>query len=133
MKKRIKSIGIAVCMMAVLVVTFSSCSENTDEKTYQLISGTWTLETNPLCKWTFAVTNNGWYYCDIVVDTLRASGSSVIVDNTLVLTLSGAQGTLSIDKISKKKLILSGTINFYHYDSGIRYDNYVDIDYVFKK
>lgn len=135
--KRIKSIGIVICMMATLAVTLLSCSENTDEITYQLISGTWTLESNPLCKWSFHVVRDlDVAYpgnCNITIDTIRTSGSWRIDNNTLTLNLFGGNAVLGIDKISQKKLILSGTINFYHYDGGIRYDSYVDIDYVFKK
>ena len=139
-----RKIGVAVCLIALVTLFLSSCSKDTSE---QKILGTWTLVDDPSCRWTFRHFDGENVYdwarnqCSIVVDTIRASCLFAIDNNTLVLSANGSSpsvyGNLSIDEFSNKKLRISGTILFHYYDydytPAIEHNDYVDIDYEFKK
>lgn len=143
MVKRILKIGIVVTMIVALVVVLSSCSKGPSE---QKILGTWTLVENPSCKWTFRhydgdnVGDRLRNQCSIVVDTIRTSCLFSVDNNTLVLSAYGspsAYANLSIDEFRNKRLRISGTILVHYYDynhtPAIEHNDYIDIDYSFKK
>lgn len=138
---KIKLLGLFLC-----ILFFYSCSDKT-EKTNKQIVGTWTLENNPSCKWTFCYFDSenvpfyNRYLCNIVVDTIRASSRWAIDGNTLFLSADGTSpsvdAVLSIDEITNKHLRISGTLHFHYYDyshsPAVEHNDYIDIAYAFRK
>ena len=143
MGKRIKPIGIVICVMAVLMAILSSCDKETvDEK----ILGTWTLTSDPSCTWTFLNETANWKAkkCVISVDTFKAITCYYeIENNTLKLNSNTSyhepniyveDSYISIDDIAKEILHISGYIRIYEINDNYDRSNYnANISYEFRK
>lgn len=139
-----KKIGIVVFAI-VLGLALYGCSK--EDNTIERILGTWTMVGNSSVKWTFIHLDDDDLYdyqrnrCSIAVDTIKTTCRFDIDHNTLLLSpyhIPYVYGNLKIDKISRKKLWLSGELevrNSYYDEDGKyhSYSDYIDIGYKFRK
>ena len=116
---------VVVWLMAILVVVMSSCSK--EEMTYKKIEGTWTVEHDPSCRWTFdEYVEESSYAPYLHINNLSTDDTTYksillryrIDGNTLTIlpfsysVLGNNSSNLSIEHISNNRLRLSGTIIF---------------------
>lgn len=139
---RFKSIGVAACIMALLLALLSSCDK--DKMVYNKIEGTWTLTSDPSCTWTFKENNDAI----ISVDSFKAIQCKYEIEkNTLHIysphfSSYNQIGTffednyLSIDYLNKGMLSMSGIIRIYERTENTQYEALyftIPISYEFRK
>lgn len=105
----------------VAMIVFSSCTDKQIQDPKQWIPGTWTVDGNPECTWTFQSTSS--YYdeypvnCNFFIDSLYWMGHYNLSDNTLHLTAFSSvgqgwcmRGDLNINFISERYMSLKGSL-----------------------